>query len=52
MKYFCKVVYKNKIEPTMYFEKMKKKEIKKIVNGLLIKLVSDKNISGIFIGKK
>lgn len=52
MNFFCKLVYKDKIEPTEYFKDKKfeevKEEIYKIIEGFLM----EEDITGIYIGKK
>lgn len=52
MKYYCKIIYKDKIEPTLYLKNTDKKEIKKKLREMLTNFFSKKDIFAIFIGKK
>ncbi len=52
MKYFIKVVYKDRLEPTKYLEKGTKfREVREKIGELLAKFQKDKKIKGIFIGR-
>ncbi len=52
MKYFIKIVYKDKLEPTTYFDqKAKFKEIKEKIEEILLKFSKERKIKGIFIGR-
>lgn len=52
MKYFCKIVYKDKIEPTIYFKDKSEEETKKEMTNLTQKLFKSEEIEGIYLGKK
>ncbi|HOD39586.1 MAG TPA: hypothetical protein PKW98_03320 [Candidatus Wallbacteria bacterium] len=52
MKYYCKIVYKDKIEPTVYFENACREEALIKFKELMDKFVGENEISGIFFGKK
>lgn len=52
MKYFCKIIYKDKIEPTIYFKNKSGEEAKKEMVNLTQKLFESDDIEGIYLGKK
>ncbi|BDR64693.1 hypothetical protein K144313037_15110 [Clostridium tetani] len=52
MKYYCKIVYKDKIEPTIYFKDNTEKEAKEKILELLDKLFENDEVEGIYLGKK
>ncbi|HOT74534.1 MAG TPA: hypothetical protein PK467_02000 [Candidatus Wallbacteria bacterium] len=52
MKYYCKIVYKDKIEPTVYFENTCREEALIKFKELMDKFICENEINGIFFGKK
>ncbi|WP_017413585.1 hypothetical protein [Clostridium tunisiense] len=52
MKYYCKIVYKDKIEPTIYFKDKSEAETKEEILKLVDEIFTEENIEGIYIGKK
>lgn len=52
MRYYCKLVYKDKIEPTIYFKDKTEEETKQEISKLLDDLFTRDNIEGIYLGKK
>lgn len=52
MKYYCKIVYKDKIEPTIYFKDKSEAETKEEILKLVDEIFIEENIEGIYIGKK
>jgi hypothetical protein len=52
MKYYCKLVYKEKIEPTSYFEDQNLEDTKNKMMELIEQFFSDDGINGIYLGKK
>lgn len=52
MKYFCKLVYRDEVRPTTYFENEEKEKLVERFEALVKKFIDDDSISGVFIGKK
>ncbi len=51
-KFYCKVVFKDKIEPTIYFQDIDECGIMDKFRELMVEFIDKDDISGIFFGKK
>jgi hypothetical protein len=51
MNYVCKVVYRDRLEPTTYLNNVPIANLKEIIEHLLEELAKDENVRAIYVGK-
>lgn len=52
MKYFCKLVFADKVEPTVDFDDASVEAVRARVRALIERFVEDPSLEGIYLGKR